>query len=200
MTARTASRSASKPGRARSEHSREEIVGQLLDLFRRAGFEGVSLSDISKATGLGKSSLYHHFPGGKADMAEAVLSRVSDWSAAEIVGPLRAGGSRAQRVGAMLDAMEQLYGGGREPCIIASLLVGGEEPQLQKGLKRIVQEWIDALTEALTATGAKGSGAQAKALDALSRIQGALVLSRALGDPAAFQQAAQRVREDLLAD
>ena len=82
----------------------------------------------------------------------------------------------------------------------SSSTAGGEEPQLQKGLKRIVQEWIDALTEALTATGAKGSGAQAKALDALSRIQGALVLSRALGDPAAFQQAAQRVREDLLAD
>ena len=53
--------------------SREEIVLALFDLFRRAGYEGVSIGEISAATGLGRSSLYHYFPGGKADMAAAVI-------------------------------------------------------------------------------------------------------------------------------
>jgi TetR/AcrR family transcriptional repressor of lmrAB and yxaGH operons len=198
-TAQTSGRKKNEGGRKKNEGGREEIVGRLLDLFRRAGFEGVSLSDISKATGLGKSSLYHHFPGGKTDMAEAVLSRVSQWSAAKVTGPLLAQGNRAERIGPMLDSLEQLYGGGREPCIIASLLVGGEEPGLQEGLRQIVKAWIDALAKALTETGAAPPEAKAQAVDALSRIQGALVLSRALGDPSAFKQAMARVRGDLLA-
>jgi AcrR family transcriptional regulator len=38
--------------------SRDEVVARVQDVFRDRGFDGASLTDISKATGLGKSSLY----------------------------------------------------------------------------------------------------------------------------------------------
>jgi hypothetical protein len=41
--------------------------------------EGASLSLISEATGLGKGCLYHFFPGGKEEMADAVLSEIDGW-------------------------------------------------------------------------------------------------------------------------
>ena len=49
-------------------HTKEEVVERLLAVLRRDGFEGASLSVLSEATGLGRSSLYHHFPDGKSDM------------------------------------------------------------------------------------------------------------------------------------
>jgi TetR/AcrR family transcriptional repressor of lmrAB and yxaGH operons len=54
---------------------RAEIVDRLFMVFRDRGYEGASLADLSRATGLGKSSLYHHFPNGKEQMAEAVLEK-----------------------------------------------------------------------------------------------------------------------------
>ncbi|RYZ76568.1 MAG: TetR/AcrR family transcriptional regulator, partial [Proteobacteria bacterium] len=43
--------------------SKTEILSVLLSEFRISGYEGVSMSRISEVTGLGKASLYHHFPG-----------------------------------------------------------------------------------------------------------------------------------------
>src|SRR5260370_8776623 len=57
--------------------SKDEIIDRLFTVFRDRGFEGASLADLSRATGLGKSSLYHHFPRGKEQMAEAVLERAT---------------------------------------------------------------------------------------------------------------------------
>lgn len=44
---------------------RAEAVRRLVKTFRQSGYEGTTLSQISQATGLGKASLYHHFPNGK---------------------------------------------------------------------------------------------------------------------------------------
>ncbi len=56
--------------------SRQAIVPELLELFRKSGYDGVNIARISEATGLGKASLYHQFPQGKEQMAREVLSFV----------------------------------------------------------------------------------------------------------------------------
>jgi AcrR family transcriptional regulator len=169
----------------------------LLDLFRRDGFEGVSLADISKATGLGKSSLYHHFPGGKDEMAHAVVQQVQGWADENILAPLRAPVSRAERIGGMLNNVVALYAGGRQPCVIASMLVGAREDAIFIDLQRIIGAWLAALTAALVDTGAEPAAAQAAALDTLTRIQGALVLSRIMQDLSPFAATIESVRRDL---
>ena len=59
--------------------SKEELLDEALELFRASGYEGVSLSDLSRATGLEKPSLYFRFPGGKEQIVLAVLDRVIDF-------------------------------------------------------------------------------------------------------------------------
>ena len=54
--------------------SRETHLPTLFQLFRQHGYDGVSLAKIAAATELGKASLYHHFPGGKAEMMAAIAS------------------------------------------------------------------------------------------------------------------------------
>ena len=49
--------------------SKEEVLARLMATFRSDGYDGASLAELSQRTGLGKSSLYHYFPGGKAEMA-----------------------------------------------------------------------------------------------------------------------------------
>lgn len=178
---------------------RDAIVGRLTELFRASGFQGVSLSDIARETGLGRSSLYHHFPGGKAEMAAAVLDGVADWAADNIIAPLESGRPRAERIDGMLHGVEEAYSGGGRACVVASLLVGCDESGLAGSVRGFVAGWRDALTRALVETGTPAEPAARLATDALARIQGALILSRALGDRAPFRQALRLVRQDLVA-
>jgi len=49
--------SSTQPGRPR-EFDEEKVLSVIMQLFWRHGYEGTGLSDILKATGLGKASLY----------------------------------------------------------------------------------------------------------------------------------------------
>lgn len=182
----------------REPSGRDEIVDRLFGLFRAGGFAGVSIADIAAATGLGRSSLYHHFPGGKEEMAEAVIARVEAATANRLLAPLAAG-ARDERVRGMMRAASELYGGGAQPCLIASFLVGDPPPPLRDMLRRILAGWIDALARALEETGAEPTGAREAATDAIARIQGALVLARALEDPTVFTEATEAAERDLIA-
>ena len=49
--------------------TRERIVTATNELFRRRGYNGTSLKDVTVASGATTGSLYHFFPGGKAELA-----------------------------------------------------------------------------------------------------------------------------------
>ena len=74
---------------------RAAVLPQLGEVFRAHGYEGASLSLITASTGLGKGSLYHLFPGGKAQMAKEVLTEIDQWFEREVFAPLRDGDDAA---------------------------------------------------------------------------------------------------------
>lgn len=180
-------------------HPREDLLLALYDLFRERGFEGVSIADICEATGLGRSSLYHHFPGGKADMAEAVAAYARAWLDRAVIAALSQPGPRAERVQAMLSAVDALYEGGGRPCVVASLLLGRAPEPLARRLSALLGDWLEAIAAALIDTGCPANDAHARAAQALARVQGALTLARALNRRAIFAQALEAVRAELLA-
>jgi AcrR family transcriptional regulator len=175
--------------------SREEIVAALFDLFRRAGYDGVSLSDISAATGLGKSSLYHHFPDGKPDMAEAVGAYALASMRAAVFAPLGADAPIAVKVAAMLATADAMYEGGATPCLVANMLPSGAA---SAPVSAIISEWIDALAAALRAAGAAPAQARKRAVEAVVSIEGALIVAQATGDLKVFRDALGAARRTLL--
>jgi len=68
--------------------AKESLLPALADTFCKLGFDGASLSALSRATGLQKASLYHHFPGGKQQMAEVVLDELAAQFEAQVFAPL----------------------------------------------------------------------------------------------------------------
>lgn len=50
--------------------TRERILRAAAELFRKRGFNGTSMQDISSSVGITKSSLYHHFPSKQALLSE----------------------------------------------------------------------------------------------------------------------------------
>ena len=99
----------------------EEVLDRLLNTFREKGYEGASLAELSAATGLVKASLYHYFPGGKQDMAEQVMAHLDRQLAAGLYAPLQSAQPPVKKLGAMLDAIDAFYEGGKKACLYERL-------------------------------------------------------------------------------
>lgn len=179
--------------------SREALIADLYEMFRTQGFDGLSLGGVSMRTGLGKSSLYYHFPGGKNDMAAAVAAFACGWLRENVIAPLRADLPRADRIANSIRAVRELFDDGRSPCLIASLTMPGAPGPVRETLAHTLADWIDAIASALVETGAQPATAQLAATAALSRIEGALILARALGNVDAFTSQVNEIAADLIA-
>jgi AcrR family transcriptional regulator len=178
--------------------TREEVVARVMEVVRRQGYDGASLSQLSKATGLGKSSLYHHFPEGKDDMVGAVIAHLETALEGSLFAPLRAPGPPVVRLRAMTGELARFYDDGREACVLAILGIGDSSRRFHPRVKRIFRAWIDAIATALRDEGLSRAVAQARAEDALVRIEGALVLARSLGEPAIFGRTLKALPDELL--
>lgn len=58
-------------------NTREYIIDEAYNLFLNHSYEAVSISDISKAIGLTKGAMYHHFRN-KEDLFKAVIDKYLD--------------------------------------------------------------------------------------------------------------------------
>jgi AcrR family transcriptional regulator len=179
--------------------TRAEVVALLFTVFRDRGFEGATLSELSRATGLGKSSLYHYFPRGKDDMVVAVFSLLSQWMTDNVLQPLHGPGTPAQKLRKMLRAFDALYDGGRNACILGAFVSGGGRARFQAELTSSFEGWIDALRDLAVEAGVPRREAHQRAEDAVVRFEGALIVSGGLGDPGPFKRAARHVERELLA-
>src|ERR1700753_4287151 len=60
----------------RAEATRNALIAAGRDLFAARGYEDVGAEEIVKSAGLTRGALYHHFPGGKAGLLEAVYEQI----------------------------------------------------------------------------------------------------------------------------
>ena len=66
---------APSPSPATPPGTRDRLIAAMTDALRRRGFHGVGVSDILQQAGAPKGVLYHHFPGGKAELAVAAIDQ-----------------------------------------------------------------------------------------------------------------------------
>ena len=178
--------------------NRDSAVPALAEAFREHGFEGASLAVLSKATGLGKGSLYNFFPGGKEEMMEAVLVDIDGWFAQRIFAPLEHVEDPAAAITAMIEDVTAYFRSGRRVCLVGALGLNSAGEAFTVRVKGYFERWIAALAHCLEAAKVPPVAAVQLAEEAVSGIQGAIVLARALGDDAAFNRIVERQHASLL--
>lgn len=167
---------------------KENYLPCLLQLFRQYGYDGATLSKISEATGLGKASLYHHFPGGKEEMMTSVLAYVEGWLDTNLLPSLQGDGTAQLKLQRMGDRLLDLYEGGEQPCLFAILLSGSARDTFHAQVQQLFETWIAAIAAVLMAEGMEKSVAKQKAEKAVILVQGSLILSQGLNDIQIFQR------------
>ncbi|MRW85497.1 TetR family transcriptional regulator [Pseudoduganella sp. FT26W] len=184
---------------ARVMGERSEVVPLLAEVFRTYGFEGASLARISEGTRLGKGSIYNFFPGGKEEMAEAVLGEIDGWFRDQVFQPLRALGAdeAEQGVERMFTAVGRYFLSGRKVCLVGVFALGHERDRFAVKVQAYFAEWVQALAAALERGGRDSASALALSEDVVGGIQGALVLARAANEPELFMRALARMQQRL---
>ncbi len=165
-----------------------EIIDRLFTVFRDQGFDGASLSDLSRATGLGKSSLYHYFPQGKEQMAEAVLSKAEQLIDSAILGVAQGPEPLKVKLRKIAVTLEQIYAGGRTSCVLGQLAASGIGTVARQSLRLSFEHWIEAMTKLGGEAGMTPARSRNFAEDWVARLQGALTLQAATGSTGAFER------------
>jgi len=178
-------------------NARVEIIAALAEVFREHGFSGASLDLISRRTGLGKGSLYHAFPGGKEQMAAEVLANIDAWFEQKVFSPLRDDTKPMRAITRMLDAVDDYFRSGRRACLVGFFALGSERDRFFGQVQGYFDRWTAALAQALRTASVPERQAALLAEETVSGIQGGLVLSRALNQPAVFKQTLKRLRARL---
>lgn len=167
---------------------RADVLPLLGEAFREHGYEGASLSVIHKRTGLGRGSLYHFFPGGKAEMAAAVLEDIDAWFEREIFSPLCSEADPEAAINAMWEAVSAYFQSGQRVCLVGAFALADTRDRFADAVNAYFTRWIEALADALRRLGHDAADADALAEQAVAGIQGAITLARARRDPALFER------------
>ena len=178
--------------------SRADALPNLAEAFREHGFDGASLSMLSKATGLGKGSLYNFFPGGKEEMMAAVLADIDEWFAKAIFSPLEQSFDPSAAIRFMMREVETYFRSGGRVCLIGWIGLGSARDAFAHQIKDYFARWISSLASCLEGGHVPAPLAAQIAEETVSGIQGAIILSRALGEKAAFSRIVGNCETNLL--
>ena len=179
---------------------RDAAVEALSDCFRAYGYEGASLTRLSEAAGLGRSSLYHFFPNGKDDMARDAARHVGEDMTRRVIEPLRGEGAPAIRVGRAVAGLDEVYAGGGKACLVELFSTPDAADAAPGASRSLLSALIDAFAALAAGAGAGKAEAQERAERAAIEIQGALVLARALSDRRPFARMLKRLPGVLLGE
>ena len=185
---------------ARTINERADVLPKLAEVFRAHGYEGASLALISKATGLGKGSLYHFFPGGKRRWRRPSSLKSTAGFAITFSSRCVYLRMRKLRSAKMFDAVESYFDKGGRVCLVGLFALGEERDRFAGAIGGYFAEWVTALALALEAAGREQGAAREIAEETVAGVQGALVLARSLREPAAFLRSLDRLKARIAAD
>lgn len=161
---------------------KEALVHTAMRLFRQQGYAATGLQQILTESGAPKGSLYHYFPGGKEQLAEAAVRLAS-----ELIGQmLSKHAARCSTVAEFVAAycatmagwMEE--SGFRSGCPVATTLLETtpHSPQLTQAGNDAFDHWAAIIAGVFADGGASAAEARTKANNLVASMEGALLLAR----------------------
>jgi TetR/AcrR family transcriptional regulator, lmrAB and yxaGH operons repressor len=168
-------------------------------LMRERGVEATSFSDVLAHSGAPRGSIYHHFPGGKAQLIEEATRYAGEYTAAGFAAAL-SGDDPAAAVRVFTSgwghALER--SDFAEGCpVVAATLEGsaGSRDAAAAAFSR----WEDLLSAALEPHVNDLERARSLATLTIASIEGAVVLARAQRSTEPLERVASELEELLLA-
>lgn len=162
-------------------HPRENMIESAALLMRERGVEATSFSEVLERSGAPRGSIYHHFPGGKAQLVEEATRHAGEVIANGLAGALGQD-DPAAALRTFCDTWRSVlcksdFGAG---CpVVAATLEGERSPGARDAAGAAFARWQTLLSDALLERGVAREHARSLSALAIAAIEGAVVLARA---------------------
>jgi TetR/AcrR family transcriptional repressor of lmrAB and yxaGH operons len=169
---------------ARDRDTRVDLVQTMARLLRDQGYTATGRAQLLAESGVSNGSLYHHFPGGMEELAEAALEASGQAVADALREALEGAPDAALGVIRFLDVAsgpddgETCLGCPIAPTALESPIIS---PRLRAAAARCFQQWESLIAARLRADGWPEDSVAETASATLSLIEGALLLARVSG-------------------
>jgi TetR/AcrR family transcriptional repressor of nem operon len=191
----------------KGEDTRREIVEKAAPLFNQKGFEGTSLSDLMRVTGLQKGGIYRHF-SSKEELASEAFDYAWQKAVSRRLEGLDETANAVERLKKMIDNFVDIRTGlvpGGCPLMNTAVEADDGNPVLRARARGALQGWMARLAKVAAdgvANGEIDSRVDAKALGQLiiSTLEGALLISRLENDRAALDRVRHHLQDYLEAN
>ena len=182
--------------------TRELLIEQISRVFIRKGYDGATLTNLAAETGLSKASLYHHFPGGKPEMAAALTRHAIATLQRMAYACLSDAKPPAQRISGFIAGFAAYVEQGQTDCVLAVLIHHGtarEEAMqtLQSDIAAQFNDWHQALANVYVTAGDKPKKAHRRAHELISTLYGSLLNAKMHNQPSLFANTVARMRKQL---
>ena len=173
------------------------MLDAAIAVMRERGAVGLSIDEVLARSGCPRGSVYHHFPGGRAELQRRTLDYAGESFAGMIQRAAAKGGSAAviDRIVAFWNKVLR-DSDFRAGCPVAAAAVnpGLGEEELAARAAEIYLSWRDAVAAVFEADGAAPDRAEVLANTALSTVHGAITMCRITRSIAPMESVAESLR------
>jgi AcrR family transcriptional regulator len=185
----------------RKSDSRERMVMSAAALLREYGASATSIDRVLAHSGAPRGSVYHHFPGGRAQLIDEAVALAGDF----IAGLIETG-VRADDPLVAVEAFFTLWRGRlvendfRIGCPVVAVAVetNDDAPQLARSAAAAFTRWQAALAALFVRHGLSEERGRRLAAFVIAAVEGAVIMCRAERSTAPLEAAAAEIH-DLLA-
>ncbi len=176
--------------------TRSQVLTTAQHLFQRQGYHATGVHQILTEADAPKGSLYHHFPGGKQQLAtesvglgarelgEAISAVIAD--SPDVAAAVR---TMADLLATRLEDSDFLDG-----CPIASVaLDAGDNDPIRAACQAGYDGWLVSIADALVDAGLRRPTATDLALTVLAALEGGLLLARTRRDAGTLRSVGERI-------
>jgi AcrR family transcriptional regulator len=163
--------------------TRDRLVTAASEQFRHGGYHASGIKAILAAAEAPYGSLYHHFPGGKAELGAAAIT-ASGASYGELVDvyftpevdPVEATRRFFADAAEVLATLDWTDGC---PVATVALETSSESELLRQACHGVFESWVASLADRLDGLGVRPDATRAVAIQVVCLLEGAFILDRA---------------------
>ena len=161
----------------------QRIVRSMAELLRVQGYAATGIQQLAQVAGAPVGSIYHHFRGGKREIAAAVLRKTGAAYIQLLPMLLDQHSDLATGVEAAFTAAadDLANTGWANMCPVATVAseVADTEPELRQVAAEVIASWADTGSRYLARRGLSQADARAAMYALLAALEGGFVLARA---------------------
>jgi len=173
--------------------ARGKMIESTVTLLAMQGLQGTAFSDVLARSGSPRGSIYHHFPGGKAELVDAAIE-LAGARALQVLDTVD-GRPPVEVTAYFLDLWREVLvrSNVRAGCAVLAVTVATDSPELLDHAGSTFRAWRSRLAELYVAGGVEPVAAVRLAATLVAASEGAVVASRAERSTEPFEMVAEEL-------